>query len=530
MKWRTAAGIFILLMLFAAVLPRVLAAGVITDCSNDTQLSAALSGGGAITFNCGGTGAVATITLSSTKIIEANTTIDGGGNITLSGGGVRRLFSVNADAALTLTNLTLIRGFDYEGATIYNQGTLRLTNSTIMSGTATGGHGGAIKSLGAVIVTNSVLHHNVSQNGYGGAIDSVQKTSLVSISTSTFYNNASKIGGGAIASNGYVLIDRSTFTANSTESQNGDSGGGAIENTGPMTITTSTFNGNSAGKGGAVYNEGGTALVVNSTFSGNSVTVAPRTGGAIHNQVSTDGLNTPGVTTIIASTFSGNTAAGGTGGNLNNSNGNTLRSKLSIVAGGSPNNCAGTITSQGNNLESANSCGFAAADDLLNTNPQLGPLANNGGPTWTHALLTGSAAIDHVVSGCTNQQGNPLTIDQRGIVRPQDGDGNGQARCDVGAYEVQAESSTDTPTPTATHTNTPTATPTPTGSATATHTSTPIGPHTLTHTPTVTLTPSHVPITPTFTRTKTHTPTASPASVDCTIGQCVFLPVILRSA
>ena len=100
---------------------------------------------------------------------------------------------------------------------------------------------------------------------------------------------------GAIASNGSVRINQSTFKANSTESQYGLSGGGAIENTGPMTITASTFNANQAGKGGAVYNEGGTALIVNSTFSGNSMNVVPRTGGAIHNQASTDGLSAPGV-------------------------------------------------------------------------------------------------------------------------------------------------------------------------------------------------------------------------------------------
>ena len=383
-----------------------------------------------MTFNCSGVGATATITLSSTKIINAAAIIDGGGKITLSGGGVRRLFSVNAGAALTLTNLTLTQGFDFEGATIYNQGTLRLSNSTIMSGTATGGHGGAIKSFGIVVVTNSVFDHNASLEGYGGAIDSVQKTSLVVVSNSTFYDNTSKIGGGAIASNGFVQIDQSTFTSNSTESQNASSGGGAIENTGPMTITASTFNANQAGKGGAVYNEGGTVLIINSTFSSNTVNVAPWTGGAVHNQLSTDGLNTPGAVALIASTLSGNTATSGTGGNLNNNSGNTLRVKLSIVAAGNPNNCAGTIVSQGNNLESANTCGFASTDDLINTNPLLGPLTNNNGLTWTHALLAGSAAIDHVISGCTDQQGNPLAVDQRGVTRPQG------LHCDIGAFEV----------------------------------------------------------------------------------------------
>lgn len=78
MKWRGLIGMVMLLVLFAAVLPRAWAAGVVTDCSNDTQFSSLLSGGGTITFNCGGVGAAATITLSSIKIIRSNTAIDGG--------------------------------------------------------------------------------------------------------------------------------------------------------------------------------------------------------------------------------------------------------------------------------------------------------------------------------------------------------------------------------------------------------------------------------------------------------------------
>jgi hypothetical protein len=64
--------------------------------------------------------------------------------------------------------------------------------------------------------------------------------------------------------------------------------------------------------------------------------------------------------------------------------------------------------------------------------PGLGPLANNGGPTQTHAVLKGSPAIDRgAVNGC------PKT-DQRGKRRPQNGDGKGTSRCDVGAYEKKA--------------------------------------------------------------------------------------------
>ncbi|MEW5985921.1 MAG: choice-of-anchor Q domain-containing protein, partial [Chloroflexota bacterium] len=69
--------------------------------------------------------------------------------------------------------------------------------------------------------------------------------------------------------------------------------------------------------------------------------------------------------------------------------------------------------------------------------PLLGPLQDNGGPTFTHTLLSGSPAIDmgHP-AGCTDQRQNVLTVDQRGETRPADGDGNGTATCDVGAFEL----------------------------------------------------------------------------------------------
>jgi uncharacterized repeat protein (TIGR01451 family) len=100
-------------------------------------------------------------------------------------------------------------------------------------------------------------------------------------------------------------------------------------------------------------------------------------------------------------------------------------------SGPAVSNCAGVLTSQGNNLDNGNTCGFTASGDLQNTDALLGSLADNGGPTRTHALLSGSPAIDAGASvSC------PAT-DQRGVTRPQNGDGNGAALCDMGAYELQ---------------------------------------------------------------------------------------------
>jgi hypothetical protein len=98
--------------------------------------------------------------------------------------------------------------------------------------------------------------------------------------------------------------------------------------------------------------------------------------------------------------------------------------------GGSIHRDSGTVTSRGYNLSSDNGGGFlTATGDQINTNPMLGPLQNNGGPTFTHALLSGSPAInagDPVFSP-------PPTFDQRGPGYPRVSGG----RIDVGSFELQ---------------------------------------------------------------------------------------------
>jgi hypothetical protein len=95
------------------------------------------------------------------------------------------------------------------------------------------------------------------------------------------------------------------------------------------------------------------------------------------------------------------------------------------------------MTSNGYNLSSDGSCDFSGPGDLNNTDPKLGPLQNNGGPTQTQALLPGSPAIDAGnPSGCTDNKGNLLKTDQRGAPRPGKEDTSG---CDMGAYERQTD-------------------------------------------------------------------------------------------
>ena len=157
-------------------------------------------------------------------------------------------------------------------------------------------------------------------------------------------------------------------------------------------------------------------------------------------------------------------------------------------------NGGGTVTSLGYNISSDDAGGFLIGPgDQLFTNPMLGPLQDNGGPTFTHALLPGSPAIN---AGNPNFTPPPL-FDQRGSGFDRVVNG----RIDVGSFEVQGPSLTPTPTATATATSTPTATPSLTPTPTATFTPT----ATATTTPTPSGTPS-----PTPTSTPTPRPTPSP--------------------
>ncbi len=168
-----------------------------------------------------------------------------------------------------------------------------------------------------------------------------------------------------------------------------------------------------------------TVIVVNfgKTVMISGVTVTGGGNGGIHNE---------GTLTLTNSTVSGNTArcAGegcdAVGGGIHNRG--TFTPANTIVAknpsGGDCSNL-GTITSNGFNLDSDNSCNLnMGLGDLPGVDPLLGSLQNNGGPTETHALLPGSPAIDAVTSGCP-----PPATDQRGVSRPQG------IHCDIGAYE-----------------------------------------------------------------------------------------------
>jgi CSLREA domain-containing protein len=251
-----------------------------------------------------------------------------------------------------------------------------------------------------------------SSNFTGGALYASGTLSLVDCVVAGSRANA----GGGIFSSGTFTMDRSTVRDNVAEDLNftNAEGGGLLLQGAPATITNSTLSGNRARNGGGIHVQGSTVTLTNSTLSGNTGSGA----GAID--------STNGTLTLTHVTIANN--AGSPGGLRHFSFDGTLKVTFrnTLLSGNANASCEGvpasTLVSTGGNVDSGTSCGFAAPADRSNASPRLGPLESNGGPTFTHALLSGSDAIDLVTAGCA-------ATDQRGVARPK---GSG---CDSGAYE-----------------------------------------------------------------------------------------------
>ena len=215
------------------------------------------------------------------------------------------------------------------------------------------------------------------------------------------------------------------------------------------------------GSGGGIYNHGlngsATVEVVNSTLSGNSAA----NGGGICNEGSASGTAT---LRVINSTFSGNSATVSGGGLLNlGPDNDTLLELVNTIlkqgaAGANIVNSSGMVTSQGHNLSSDAAGGDATtgpggllnqSGDQRNTDPLLGVLSNNGGPTQTHELLPNSPAIDQgdnaYVTAPPFLNTSPIT-DQRGPGFPRlvDGNGDSTATVDIGSFEAGPDATAPT--------------------------------------------------------------------------------------
>ncbi|WJW68799.1 hypothetical protein OZ401_004417 [Candidatus Chlorohelix allophototropha] len=360
--------------------------------------------GGTLDFACA-TDTTITLTAELTITNDLTLTNTGAGKVTISGDTKYRIFYVNSNKTLSLTNLNLTNGNGAgtgPGGAIYNNGTLTLTNSSLYSNNSTFGGGAIYNNNGTLSITNSSLYSNTS-SGIGGAIYSGGSSSTLTITDSTLSNNSANNSGGAIVNDGG----------------------------GEFWLTNSSLYNNSVGtSGGAIFNNtSSTITITNSSLYGNS---ANNSGGAIINY---------GNVSLINATFVDNTGTGN-GRTIYNSGG-TFDIKNSLLQGS--NICNSSIIDGGYNLEVAGtSCGFSN-NNVVTTNAKLGAPGNNGGPTPTIALLEGSPAIDAIpLSACNAAfgmrppvngllsalpNGNSVYTDQRRVSRPQG------AACDIGAFE-----------------------------------------------------------------------------------------------
>src|SRR5215510_572678 len=279
-------------------------------------------------------------------------------------------------------------------------------------------------------VTVSISGLKISNGGFpGGSGGGIFNSGTLTITNSTLSRNSAPSGGGILNEGGTLTVTNSTVSGNSAIGVGGVPGeGGGIGNSGgTLTITNSTLSGNSASEGGGIANFG-TLTITNSTLSGNR---AVSDGGGI--------LNRAGLLTVTNSTLSGNTAF--EGGGIDNFQFAVV--KNSIFANTFPNCGSLSISAHGVNFSTDHTCGagFTVVSSTGAGGLNLGPLQDNGGPTFTHALLPGSVAIDAVIplANCNDLSAMPapVTTDQRGKPRPADGDGDGVALCDAGAYELQ---------------------------------------------------------------------------------------------
>jgi hypothetical protein len=336
------------------------------------------------------------------------------------------------------------------GGGIANTGMLTITDSVITQNTtasnagddeplpgsgAPGGDGGAsgagggIANSGTLIITGTTIAGNTTGPGGDGG-DGAPGTSTVGEGSGGHGTAAG--GGGGIENSGSLTITASTISGNST-GVGGNSGNGGMANGGSSGGGNSVFFGGSGGRGGGI--DTSTAITVqNSTITGNTTGGVGRQGIPSGGQSVTGSPGVPGPggginqsaagATLSQDTIVGNVATG-VGGGLNAAGGAVVSVGNSILSSnrgaGSLVNCNGPVVPGGNDIVFGdNTCGVVQSGD-----PRLGPLAANGGPAQTMALLAGSPAIDAVpANNC------PLGADERGAARPQ---GRG---CDAGAYEV----------------------------------------------------------------------------------------------
>jgi lysophospholipase L1-like esterase len=360
------------------------------------------SGADTITFDSSLlTGKTITLTAGVLQLTDTSgtTTITGLGadKLTVSGNSASGVFSVSSGVTVVISGLTITKG-------------------------TTTSNGGGINNAGMATVSDCVFTANKADAGGG-----IYNAGTLTVTSCTFSGNSSTSYGAAIRSLGTTTISNSTFSGNTS----GTWGGALSAYGGTLVITGSTVVGNSAGTwGGGIDNDGSCVLtVINSTFASNSA----KYGGGIENWA--------GTATITNCTIANNTASVGGGGVYNDTGTVTLRN--TIVANNGANTVSpdvgGTVTANYCLIESTTGATLSSnsGNNILNKDPSLGALADNGGATQTMALLAGSEAIN---AGSNALVPTGVTTDQCGNTRIAN------VTVDIGAFEYQTVTTTATTT------------------------------------------------------------------------------------
>jgi hypothetical protein len=437
-------------------------------------IARATSGNDTITFAQGLTGTIKPE--SALPALNASVAIQGPGTaaLTVENDPLETasfdIFAVASTATVEISglNISAIDSPFVNVGDIANAGTLTVRDDNLS---------GSITNSGTATVSGSTwtsVQVDRSYNSGPRSAGPIDNTGTMTISGSILYGPGSFIGTAAIANSGVLTLNYSTIEGISAFAPSGnDAHGGAIFNQGALTINNSTLTNNDVqggmgtftgepgwyarhGMGGGIYMSAGTLSINSSTLSdnralgGDGTTSYGAHGGHAGSGYGGGLYIAGGTVSINNSTFADNQAIEGTntnslgypgagyGGGIYNAAGSSALQMYDTIladnsAGTADPDLNGSVTSLGHNLigNSAGGTGFAASD-LLNVDPQLGPLQNNGGTTETMALLPGSPAVD------AGDNTNAPAYDQRGPGFPRIVGGT----IDIGAFEVQSGSAT----------------------------------------------------------------------------------------